>query len=81
MQKYLERNRRFAIAKREIQHKNDETKTKIVTTKAKRRLFKILNIGLFTTRIKLKNLVFIEDDIADEENKKKNESRISLSFF
>ena len=81
MQKYLERNRRFAIAKKEIQHKNDENKTKVVTTKAKRRLFKILHISLFTSRIKLKNLVFIEDDGVDDKEKKKHENRISLSFF
>jgi len=81
LHKYLERNRRFAQAKKEIQYKNDDTKKKLVTSKTNKRLIKILHIGLLTTNLKTKVIDMneeAEEEIMMKQNMKK---RISLSFF
>jgi hypothetical protein len=81
IQKYLERNRRFAIAKKEIQFKNDDTKRKLVTVKSKKRLVKILSMGLFTTKIKVKSIDLSEEDEKEIKMEQRYKNRISLSFF
>ena len=81
MHKYLERNRRFAHAKKEIQYKNDETKKKLVTSKITKRLVKILHIGLFWTNLKTKTIDMNEDQESEILMKQNMKKRISLSFF
>ena len=77
----MEKNRSFAIAKKEIQHKNDDTKKKLVTSKTKKRLIKILKMNLFTTSIKTRRIDMTEEEETEVKVKQKIKKRISLSFF
>ena len=81
LHKYLEKNRRFAIAKKEIQHKNDDTKKKVVTVKSKKRMIKILHMSIFTTQIKTMTIDLVEEDEEEVKLQQKSKKRISLSFF
>jgi hypothetical protein len=78
---YLEKKRKFAKAKKEIQFKNDDSKRKIVTTKVKKRVFKMLKINLYTTNIKKKTIEFTEEDENEIIEKQRMQKRIALSFF
>lgn len=81
LEKYLDRNRRFALAKKEIQYKNDENKKKLVTSKFRKRLIKILHMGLCRTNLKTKVIDINEEDEAEILAKQNMKKRISLSFF
>ena len=79
--KYLESNRKFSKFKKEIEDQNDETRVFITFSQNSIIVFKILRLGLFSSKIEEK--VFNNDDKNENETSKmlRKKKQAFISFF